>query len=402
MAMMAGSHYRAAHDLEGAGRATALAAKVLDRQGESEGARSLLEAMAEELDRYAADGPTRASAAAAQVREQLATVLWNQGRYTDMLQAADQAGEVARVLGDDSLLGRAEERRGTALNSLGRIGEAREALERAVMHMEQSGDMVRLNSTLSNLAESRRLAGDLLEARRLTERALELAIQTGIDHAEMSARLNLAEILLAMRELDRARQQIERAEEIERAGAMAASPAPSCPYHRGELALRYGRLDEAEEQLRRAIARAAGINRYVSEMGHTRLAEVHLLQGSPEDAQRDLAPLLEDEVSNLPLVLATLAWARVELGENIGGLELAQRAEDIAHERQILLYLPETLYSKGMALVRLGRMGAACDVFEEGLARARAMPQPHLEARFLDELEALPVGSTRQRSVDGT
>lgn len=358
--------YQGVGDLEGAGRATALLGLVLDKQGASERARERLEGMVWQLGWR--DGRTGApSTAAARVWEQLATVYGGQGQYEEMLHAAECAAEIARALGDGTLQARAAERRGFALNCLGRLPEAREALEGAIPLLKTAGALPELFGALANLAENWRVAGDLTEALRLGERALESAARTGMDCAEMNQHLNQAEMLTAVGQWERARQHIARAEEIGRTREIPAYVATLLPYSRGELALREGHWDVAAEQFQCALTRAAKNNRIVGEMAHTLLAELDLMQGRPWDAQQRLTMLLERHEPNRMQILPLLAWTYLETGETERGLNLAQEAERETRERQMVVYLPEALRIQGKALNRLQKTDEACSVLLDGL-----------------------------------
>jgi len=110
---------------------------------------------------------------------------------------------------------------------------------------------------------------------------------------------------------------------------------------------------------------------------------------------------VNEEGTNLPLLLPVLAWAQLELGAVEQGLALAREAERQARERQTLLYLPEALRIEGMVLTRLARhpeghpegtpegTREGSRVLSEGRERAVAMPNPYTEARILVELGLL-------------
>lgn len=389
--------YRQTGDLEGAGRTTAQLGLILDKMGASEEAHHLLIEMAQEVDRVGDEVGTP-SPAAAPVWQQLATVYGGQGRYEAMLQAADRAAEIARALGDEEQHATAQERRGFALNCLGRLDEARAALEEAIPVLEAAEALPELVGSIANLAENRRVAGDLTGALKLSERVVEVAVQTGTDRAEMAQLLNQSEILMALGEWERAKQQIVRAEAIGQTRETAAYVAALVPYHRAELALRRSRWDEATDHLRLALERATASNRLADELAETLWAELELLQGTPGEAQQRLMSLLDRPEPNSPAILPLLAWSSLELGAARRGLELAQEAERTIRERQMLLYLPEALRIQGMALARLGRIEEARSALSEGLERARGMPLPYTEARILTELGLLACreGQNRQ------
>jgi len=402
--------YREKGDLGAASLATANLVESLVNRGELEEARRRLEEMAERLEEHSANGhpggssagsvtpgPKAGSAPGARLQNRLAGVFRMLGRYGEMLRAAERAGEMARAAGAESAQAIAEERRGTALILLGRLEEGREALERAIPPLEEAGDLLALLPTVGNLGDNRRLAGDLAEGLQLNERALELAIRAGEIRHEQFYHLNLAQILLTQGEWNRAREHIARAEEIGQARAASAYVAAWVPLHRGTLALREGAWKEATEQLGHAVELAAGAGREAVEEAHAALAELELLMGKPEQARDRLRGLVNEEGTNLPLLLPVLAWAQLELGAVEQGLALAREAERQARERQTLLYLPEALRIEGMVLTRLARhpeghpegTREGSRVLSEGRERAVAMPNPYTEARILVELGLL-------------
>src|SRR5579884_1496991 len=382
------ARYEVTGDVAGTGRATALLGLVLDKLGASEEARRRLDEMAQQLERIDGQGGVP-SPATAHVWQQLATVHGGQGRYEDMLRAANRAAAIARAVDDDGLRGLAEERRGFALNCLGRLDEGRDALTEAVPLLEKTGAAPEMVGAVANLSENRRLAGELVEALRLGEQALLLATRAFMDRAAMNQHLNQAELLMAIGEWTAARWHITRAEEIGTTGETPAYVATFVPYIQGQLALREGRWDDAAPQLHLALQRAARNNRLIGEIAGSLLAELALLQGAPEEAQKRLTDLLDQPGPNRLLILPQLAWSYVDLGEPQRGLALAREAGREATERHMLLYLPEVRRIEGIALTRLGRREDAGGVLKEGLERARAMPLPYTEARILAQLGLL-------------
>ena len=229
----------------------------------------------------------------------------------------------------------------------------------------------------------------MADALRYREQSLELAVRIGHVGQEVFCRVNLVEILTTTGEWAEARTHLRRAEEIEAARSVAAWVTPMVPNNRGMLALRDGDWDAAHELLERAAGLGRAANAEYCEYAQAGLAELAILEGRPHEARHSLQELVEEEGANLPLLLPILAWAQLELGKTEHGLELAERAEQETRARQTLLYLPEALWIKGMALSRLGRTEEAREALTDGRERAAAMPNPHTEARILMELGLL-------------
>jgi class 3 adenylate cyclase/tetratricopeptide (TPR) repeat protein len=381
--------YQEAGEPEGVVRATAALGIILNQRGEVEDARRRLEETAVLLRDQA---PPLATS---RLYEALAIAFQFQGRYREMLAAAERSAELGRAVGDAWQRGAGEERRGTALTILGKLEEGREALEEAIALLEDAGNLRDLVTAVGNLAYNRHLAGELSEAIRLDQRTIELAGRTGTPHAAAAGHLSLAQLAMATGEWRQAREQLAHAEAIIAAQRRTAAwVAGFLAIGQGELALQEGDWAAARAVLDRAVEMAIGVNQEVLEqevleLAQALLAGLAILEGSPHDAAERLSGLVDQEGSNLPWLLSTLAWAYLETGDAQRGLELAERAVREARERQALFYLPEALRIKGMALARLGRMGEARKVLVEGRERAAAMPNPYTEARILVELGLL-------------
>jgi tetratricopeptide (TPR) repeat protein len=268
--------------------------------------------------------------------------------------------------------------------------------------LEGIGDLQWLSVAIGNLGWNRERAGDSIEALRLYQRALELFMRTGSVQHLMFTHLNLAALFLTIGEWEQTRKQIEHAGEIGRTHGAAAWVAPWLPLHLGTLALQKGELEEAAEQLCSAAGLAEGASPEVLEYAQASLAKLELLQGKPQEARNRLTGLAGEEGVDLPFLLPILARAYVELGEVGRGLELTERAEREARERGTLVYLPEILRIKGMALCRLGKTDEAKNALIEGRERAHQMPNPYIEASILVELGLLDrqegkVGQAREQ-----
>ncbi len=109
----------------------------------------------------------------------LANLFLVAGRWRDVLDSADKAAQIARVIGNERQLGEAEERRGTALEMLGDPNGAR-VLEASIPLIERSGDQVVLFRALNNLGEAAKIAGDIESAIRYTEQGLAVAERSAI------------------------------------------------------------------------------------------------------------------------------------------------------------------------------------------------------------------------------
>jgi predicted ATPase/DNA-binding SARP family transcriptional activator len=97
------------------------------------------------------------------------------------------------------------------LNLLGRHGEAREAVQRALALNHIAGDAVQRMYNLLHLAQSHRLAGEAAQALPWAEQALEVARRIGNLYVVPYASLELARTLLALQRPQQARPLVEAA-----------------------------------------------------------------------------------------------------------------------------------------------------------------------------------------------
>jgi tetratricopeptide (TPR) repeat protein len=162
------------------------------------------------------------------------------------------------------------------------------------------------------------------------------------------------------------------------------------PQELGQLALWEGDWEEASRSLKQSLALA-------DEMGHPEsqyitqmcLAELDVLLGRPEEAIQRLEPLAAEE-NVRPGLLPPLAWAHLCIDDD----RHLQQAEGIAERaasrgRKQPGYLADALWVQGMVLIRQGRDEEATSVLAEGLALARSMPFPYMEARVLEQMGIL-------------
>jgi adenylate cyclase len=376
--------YRQERDMEGAGRQTAVLGTTHFFRGTPEEGIALVEPTIELLAR------SGRSSALASLHIAVSQLYFLVGRYREMLTAAERGGEIARSWGDERLLGEAEERRGVALGMLGREEEGYAVLEGALPLVEAGGDLVTLSYNLGNLGASAWHLGRIEQSRRYGEQAVAVTVRIGNPSLICFGLCNVGQDLLILGEWEEARQVLQRA-------AKVASPTDRA-WHvtylqsgMGMLALREGNWDEASRSLESAVAAAEETgDRQGREFGQTCLAELNVLEGQPEEAIKRLEPLADEEHATLTWLLPTLAWAYLRLDDEKHirlAAEVAERA--VARARESPCYLAGALQVQGMVLIRQGRNEQALRVLSEGLARARSMPCPYVEARILEQLGIL-------------
>jgi tetratricopeptide (TPR) repeat protein len=183
---------------------------------------------------------------------------------------------------------------------------------------------------------------------------------------------------------DEARDVLERG--LAMAKAAGRSSTLSTPLlYLGQLSLHEGKWDEADRHLHDGLDHAVRTgDRQSREIVETLLAELDVVQGRPEAGIARLEPLVEAEDANLALIIPTLAWALLEVGDLTRAASIAAQAVERTRQ-QGLLYLVDAIRVQVMVLTRQERDAEARAALDEGLALARQMPYPYAEARMLSE-----------------
>jgi tetratricopeptide (TPR) repeat protein len=97
--------------------------------------------------------------------------------------------------------------------------------------------------------------------------------------------------------------------------------------------------------------------------------------------------------------LPGLAWAQLELGETSEAAALATQVVGYAREAGELLLLARVSWLQALAASRQGRWEEATAAAEEGLALARSLPYPYMEARILHVYGELHVQKGEQEQA---
>ncbi|HCG00594.1 MAG TPA: hypothetical protein DEV93_08640, partial [Chloroflexi bacterium] len=370
--------YRETRDLEAAGRVVAQLGMAHRWRGTPEEGIARVSPM---IDLLAWSGPSQSLASLYLALSNLYVLV---GRYRAMQEAAAKAAEIAQVIKSDAQIAEAEERQGTALVLLGEPEDGRRVIERAIPLIDAGGDLEVLRRALVNVGEAARVAGDLPAARQFTERAFEASGRQGnLDRAAFTLG-NLGSILMLQGDWDEARDVLERG--LAMAKAAGRSSTLSTPLlYLGQLSLHEGKWDEADRHLHDGLDHAVRTgDRQSREIVETLLAELDVVQGRPEAGIARLEPLVEAEDANLALIIPTLAWALLEVGDLTRAASIAAQAVERTRQ-QGLLYLVDAIRVQVMVLTRQERDAEARAALDEGLALARQMPYPYAEARMLSE-----------------
>jgi tetratricopeptide (TPR) repeat protein len=320
----------------------------------------------------------------------LAELFLFSGRCTEELGAAERAAQVARLVGDDRSLARAEYLRGQALSLVGRVEEALIVTETAIRLAEGVRDYGCLAEAFGWVALIYEERGEFEQCKRYAERALVAAQQLGAPAiiADMTIRLGASAFFNG--DWAQARHSYEQVQTIHRQIGIAPT---SCAY--ADLLLNLGRLRLAEGDWE-AASRYLEESRTIFEpqakrMGlravQSLLAERDVLAGQPEAARARLLPLLDrwgvEEWIVTTHVLPALAWTCLEQGDTNQGAKLVAHAIRRARAQTYRLGLVEALRVQAMLALRQGHRDEAECALEEGLALTRSMPYPRGEGRLL-------------------
>ncbi len=163
----------AAGDLEGLGRIAALLGNIHFHRGTLEEGVACLLPLQERLE---ARGP---SVALAMVYCALAELNLNWGHWAQEEVAAERAGHIARLVGDDLSLARAELLRGVARSLMSRDDEELTVLSEAVRLAESVGELECLSQVPLYVTEVYAERGEFDQSRRYVDRALRAAEKVG-------------------------------------------------------------------------------------------------------------------------------------------------------------------------------------------------------------------------------
>jgi adenylate cyclase len=366
---------RAQRDLEGAGRVVARMGMAHRWRGTPEEGIALVSPV---IDLLSWSGPSECLVA---LHLSLANLFFLVGRYREVLAEAARAGEIARAIGNDRLLGEAEERRGVALGLLGQPEEALSIYERAVPLIEAGGDLVVLSRAFNNAAATYLQLGRMEDCRRYFEQALGIVERIGNPDQTAFILGNVGGQLITLGDWAGAREHLERAMAL--LGDERTALASVRLMLLGRLSLYQGRWEEAARWLGEALALVQRTGeRYVQENVQALLAELDLLAGRPQAAIARLEELVVADGVSLH-VFPSLAWARLEVGAVERAAEVVIETIRRARAEEQRFYLLEALRVQGMVLTRQERFEEAERAFQEGLELARSLPVPYAEARIL-------------------
>jgi tetratricopeptide (TPR) repeat protein len=314
----------------------------------------------------------------------LAPLFLARGRYREQLQAAERAGDIARIVGDDRMLAEAEVWRGCAQNQLGEMEEGRRVLERAIPLAEAADDLTSLTHALNDVGFLYEIGGEFARSRRHKHRALDIAERVGDQAAIANMTFRCGQNAFLSGDWVSAHDFFERSVDIARrvdASSILAYPL----FGLGLLALTTGDWDAVTGHAEECLTIAARIvDVHVLSAGQGLLAEKELQNCRPEDARARLRSLKrEQEGLDLHSSLPTLAEACLgvgEIDEAEAYVEEGMRKASTSHNR---VELVDILRVRALTLMARERWAEAADAVDQGLRLARAMPYPFAVGRLL-------------------
>jgi tetratricopeptide (TPR) repeat protein len=335
-----------------------------------------------------ASGPTSGLAAMFAVMADLHSMSM---QHNEAVAAAERAVAIAQAVGDDRVLADAQTYRGYALTFLGRHAEARAVLAEAIRLGEATGAWATLPFALEAMHRVAFHAGEFTACRRSLDRAVEIAARRG-DPFQLVAFLQVHGLLAFCRgDWREARDDLTRSLALCRqAGTLAISAHP--PLSLARLCLATGEWAEGAGLIAESMALPdRDMHPVARDLAQGLLAQLDLLEGRPDAARTrilSLSPAVYHDGLFEEIVPhgygSLLALASLELGE-VAEAERVVR-ETIAHARatQSQPGLVEALWAAARIALRQGRSADAAMYLDEALPLARAMPNPHAEARLLE------------------
>jgi tetratricopeptide (TPR) repeat protein len=394
--------YRSLGDLEGEARVTAQIGSGVHAPGGTphEGI-ARIQPLLDQFDR------NRPSAGLVALYRALSHLSFRSSRYTEALAVASRALELGRAWGDTQIQAESEMGRGSNLIMLGRLEEARRALEASIPLAEATGDLLVLALATNNIAAVSMLEGELDQGATYYRRAIEIGERMGDPAWTAFAMANLGKLLFLLGDWSQAHIHLEQAVSITRTLVPSWYSAYPLVYL-GQLRLAEGEQEKASCYLEEAIALAQPSgDLHALRFAQALLAERDLQDGHPVDAIERLEPLLDRpglEEQDVTALLPILASAHLELGNDAQAADIAINAVERAGRQRCRLYLVDALRVSAMVAGRRERREDAQHALDEAVALSHAMPYPYGEARALYQCGMLQaardgVGVVRERPL---
>ena len=376
----AGAVYRAEGDEEGALRVTGRIADVNFRRGSGHDTIDQVAALVED-----SASPRAGSGAALALRQGLFRLLFAKGAYKQLLTAGRAMSRVGRATGNARMAAIGEATQGVALIFLGRLSEGVPILEEALPKGLAAGEPERMAETAIALNSAYLARGWLQRSRALSEQMLSVA-QSLNDPVIIACHMVILGVAIhAQGDWEHGRSYLRQADELFTAAGPSAPAVRMVAFCAPPL-IWEGEWEDARRSLETFVQLSHAVHAVPSErQALALLAELDLREGNPHAAVTRLEPLADADLawSYAVLLLSTLAWAYLEVGEVARAEVLAQRAVAQAARTETWFHGISALRVQGMIHARQERYDSADAAYQDGLRRARAMPFPYGEAQLL-------------------
>jgi tetratricopeptide (TPR) repeat protein len=299
--------------------------------------------------------------------------------------------DLAHDLHDGRMVAWAKGHHAEALQMLGRVAEALHVAEEAIALLQAAGDLEGMAGVVALTYYIHVFRGEFDQAEQAFQQAIGIAKAVGDPFWIAGITSQQRGWRFLMGEWDQARKHAEQTTEMT-GQSPSSSGFDEFDYRAvfdglGRLFLAEGRWEEASRHLEAAAGQAGRIGDLQSLRGAAGvLAELAVLQGRPEVAVARLVPLLDRpglEEFDVTYFLPVLAWAHLELGDLAQAEHTIEQALRRMRAEQLRLMLVDALRVQALILLRRRHWDEAAHALQEGLALARAMPDPYAEARLL-------------------
>ena len=305
-------------------------------------------------------------------------------RFGELSTTAQRWLELVQGLGDERVLAAATRMHGTALQAVGRIGDALDRFESALTLAETSKDVEAIHHAAIDLGTALVPIGALKPALVLWRRALEIAEQIGAPGAIARTLKGVAEVLIFLGDWPQAQTVLQRALPLATPGESLFAMSPLRVL--GFLCICRGDWEEASQHLNASLELATSSQRpYAIQAAQGFLAMLDLREGRADSALTRVQPLLanlesEYEDNDLAIFLPVAPEAYLALGDVSAAQNLTERIMARNRSRRQHLALVHALRVKGMVLAGQDCWPAAEKAFGESISMAQAMCYPYAEA----------------------
>ncbi len=285
----------------------------------------------------------------------LGNLLRDMGNYDEAVRSFRDAESIFRRNGNISGTGRALNRLAGVHFFRGDLNRSLEYLLNAVESAKGAGDKKRLAYLFGNIGRVYTLLGKLGQAEDNIRMNIELSHEFDNDTDLARAYLSLGYIQTQQGKFDSASMSLDRGYEYIRSNRMNREEVMYFTYA-GELAIKEGRLDEAEKTLIKAFAQGSRIasQSFLSARPLRHLAEVSLARGNYRKALATANKAMVmfrklDDAVEIGALTRIVAECQLNLGNVDSARESYRRAINILEDCQAGFELAETLAKAGVA-----------------------------------------------------